>query len=330
MRREARYQDKLALLEEAPTRMPTARDERLDLIFMCCHPALARDARIALTLRSVLGLTTAEIARAFLTSESTLAQRIVRAKRKIVDARIALRRPEPTELVDRLDQALAVVYLVFNEGYLATGGPGPARRDLMLEADRLASEFARALPDQPDALGLLAMIHLHLARADSRFDERGRMILLEDQDRSRWDRARIADAVRLLDRAGAMKQPGPYQVQAAIAALHAEAPSWSATDWPRIRRLYDALVAMTGSPVVRLNRAIALREVAGAEAAPREADGLAAGLDRYHLLHATRAELLRDLGRRDEAHEADRRALELTENPAERALLEERIASAET
>jgi RNA polymerase sigma-70 factor (ECF subfamily) len=230
-------------------------------------------------------------------------------------------------MAERLEQVLAAIYLVFNEGYLATGPERAIRRDLMTEAEWLASEIARALPHEPEALGLLALIRLHLARIDARFDERGRMVLLKDQDRSRWDRGGIAAAVRLLGRAGAMRRPGPYQLQAAIAAVHAEAPSWSATDWPQILRLYDALLALTDSPVVALNRAIALREVAGADAALREVEALAGDLDRYHLFHATRAELLRDLGRRDEAREADRRALELTDNPAERALLQERIGS---
>ena len=305
--------------------MTSATDERLDLIFTCCHPALARDAQVALTLRSVLGLTTAEIARAFLVSEATLAQRIVRAKRKIVDARISFRAPAPDELAERLDEVLAVLYLVFNEGYLASGPDRAARRDLAEEAEWLASLVVRLLPAEPEALGLLALMRLHLARADARFDERGRLVLLRDQDRGRWDRTRVADAVALIERAGALRHPGPYQLQAAIAALHTESPSWAATDWAQIVRLYDLLAAMTGSPVVRLNRAIALREVAGPEPALREVDPLAADLGGYHLFHATRAELLRDLGRRDEARAADLRALELTDNPAERALLEERL-----
>jgi RNA polymerase sigma-70 factor (ECF subfamily) len=306
--------------------MTTDTDERLDLIFTCCHPALAQDAQIALTLRAVVGLTTAEVARAFLVSEAALAQRIVRAKRKIVDAHISLRRPEPAELPERLASVLAVIYLVLNEGYLASGPERAARRDLADEAEWLATLVARLLPDEPEALGLLALIRLHLARTDARFDERGRMVLLRDQDRSRWDHAKIADAAGLIERAGRMRRPGPYQLQAAIAAVHAEAPSWDGTDWPQIVSLYDALLAMTGSPVVRLNRAIALRELAGPEGAMRELGALAQELDGYHLFHATRAELLRDLGRTDEARAADRRALELTENPAERALLEERIA----
>ena len=326
MRREQRYQRKLALLEEGPPAMTAGPDERLDLIFACCHPALAREAQIALTLRAVVGLTTAEIARAFLVSEATLAQRIVRAKRKIVDASISFRRPDPSELADRLGQVLAVIYLVLNEGYLASGPERATRRDLVDEAEWLASLVAGLLPDEPEPLGLLALARLHSSRAEGRFDGRGRMILLRDQDRSRWDRAKIADAGRLIERAAHMGRPGPYQLQAAIAAVHAEAASWAETDWPQIVRLYDALVAMTGSPVVRLNRAVALREVAGPDLALREVNALAEDLDAYHLFHATRAELLRDLGRPEDAREADRRALALTENPAERALLEERIA----
>ena len=342
LRRETRYRQKLAILEEEArtavadpadvrdrSMATTAADERLELIFTCCHPALSRDAQVALTLRSVLGLTTSEIARAFLVPEATLAQRIVRAKRKIVDANISFRAPEPSELPERLEQVLAVLYLVFNEGYLSTGPDRPARRDLADDAEWLTSLLATLVPDEPEVLGLLALMRLHLSRASARFDERGRIVLLRDQDRSRWDRRRIAEGVALIERAGRIRRPGPYQLQAAVAAVHAEARAWETTDWSQILRLYDALLAMTRSPVVRLNRAIALREVAGSEAALREVDGLADELDRYHLLHATRAELLRDLGRADEARDADRRALELTENPAERALLQRRIASGE-
>ncbi|MGH2379542.1 MAG: RNA polymerase sigma factor [Candidatus Limnocylindria bacterium] len=338
LRRETRYRQKLAVLEEEASRAvvdPTAAegmasmqtDDRLELIFTCCHPALSREAQVALTLRSVAGLTTPEIARAFLIPEATLAQRIVRAKRKIVDAGITFKAPETRELPQRLGEVLAVLYLVFNEGYLSSGPERAARRDLAEDAEWLASLVVRLLADEPEALGLLALMRLHLSRAATRFDERGRIVLLKDQDRSRWDRARISGAVELLARAGAIRRPGPYQLQAAIAAVHAEATSWDATDWPQILRLYDALLAASaGSPVVRLNRAIALRQVAGPEHALREIDAIAADLDRYHLLHAARAELLRDLGRADEAREADRRALELTGNPAERELLEERIA----
>lgn len=339
LRRETRYRQKLAVLEEEAARAvvdPAAprsegmasvqADDRLELIFTCCHPALSRDAQVALTLRSVLGLTTPEIAKAFLVPEATLAQRIVRAKRKIAEAGITFRAPEPRELPERLDQVLAVLYLVFNEGYLSSRSDRAARRDLAEDAEWLASLLASLVPDEPEVLGLLALMRLHLARASARFDEHGRLVLLRDQDRSRWDRRRIDDGIRLVERAGALKRPGPYQLQAAIAAVHAEAPAWEATDWPQILRLYDALLAASGgSPVVRLNRAIALRQVAGPELALCEVDAIADDLDRYHLLHATRAELLRDLGRADDARDADRRALELTDNPAERALLEERI-----
>jgi RNA polymerase sigma factor (sigma-70 family) len=338
LRRATRYREKLALLEEEASRTAfdptevraramatTDTDDRLELIFTCCHPALSREAQIALTLRSVLGLTTEEIARAFLIPEATLAQRIVRAKRKIVDAGISFRTPEPSELSERLQEVLTVLYLVFNEGYLSSGSERAARRDLAEDAEWLSSLIARLLPSEPEALGLLALMRLHAARADARFDDRGRIVLLKDQDRSRWDHRRIDEGVRLIERAAAMERPGPYQLQAAITAVHAQAASWEATDWPRILRLYDTLLALTGSPVVRLNRAIALRQVAGSESALREVDAIAEDLDRYHLVHATRAELLRDLGRPDEARDADRRALELTDNPAERALLEERI-----
>jgi len=339
LRRATRYREKLALLEEEASRTAveptdvragamatTDTDDRLELIFTCCHPALSREAQVALTLRSVLGLTTPEIAHAFLVPEATLAQRIVRAKRKIVDAGISFRAPEPAELPQRLHEVLTVLYLVFNEGYLASGPDRASRRDLAEDAEWLTSLVARLLPNEPEVLGLLALMRLHAARADARFDERGRLVLLKYQDRSRWERRRIEAGVDLIERAGAMKRPGPYQLQAAIAAVHSEAPTWKATDWPQILRLYDGLLGMTGSAVVRLNRAIALRQVAGPEHALREVDAIAEELDRYHLLHATRAELLRDLGRPNEARDADRRALELTDNPAERALLEERIA----
>jgi RNA polymerase sigma factor (sigma-70 family) len=326
LRREARYRAKLGLLEEVPPAVTVTTDERLDLIFTCCHPALAREAQVALTLRAVLGFTTSEIARAFLVTEATLAQRIVRAKRKIVEAKIALRLPAPDELADRLAEVLTVLYLVFNEGYLSSSGERASRRDLAEDAEWLTRLVVHLLPGEPEAIGLLALMELHLSRAEARFGESGRMVLMRDQDRSRWDRARIRRAEDLIERAARMGRPGAYQIQADIAAAHARSRSWDATDWPQILRLYDALVAMTGSPVVQLNRAIALREVAGAEIALHETDALTDELDAYYLFHATRAELLRDLGRGEEARDADRRALELTKNPAERALLEERIA----
>ena len=326
LRREARYRDKLAQLQEAPMlETPTHGDERLELIFACCHPALPRESQVALTLRSVVGLTTAEIARAFVTPEATIAQRLVRAKRKIAEAGIPMRVPEADELPDRLAEILGVLYLMFNEGYVASASP--ERRDLAEDARWLAQLIVRLMPDEPEAIGLLALMTLQLARAVARFSADGRLVLLEDQDRSRWDARAIVEGVRLLERAGRMRRTGPYQVQAAIAACHAEARSWSETDWTQIVMLYEGLVRMTGSAIVRLNRAIALSHVAGAERALAEVDALKDELDRYHLYHATRAALLRDLDRADDARDADRRALALTENPAERALLIERIGA---
>ncbi len=324
-RREARYWQKLALLESSPV-ADAARevDDRLRLIFTCCHPALAREAQLALTLRAVLGLTTAEIARAFLTSEATIAQRIVRAKRKIVAAGIPYRVPEGAELHARLDGVLTVLYLLFNEGYLATAGEG-ARRDLVADAVWLAGLLVRLLPDAPEALGLLALMQLHQARAAARFDAVGGLVLLRDQDRGRWDQAAIGAASALVVQALEQRRPGPYQIQAAIAACHAEAPTWAATDWPQICLLYGQLVRLDPSPVVRLNCAIAWRYLAGPAAALAVIDTLAPDLARYHLYHATRADLLRALDRPDEARTADAQALTLTTNAAERALLEARL-----
>jgi len=327
LRRETRYREKVAQLEETPmTPTSSMPDERLELIFTCCHPALAREAQLALTLRSVAGLTTAEIARAFLQTEATVAQRLVRAKRKIVDAKIPFRVPEGHELPDRVGEVLAVLYLMFNEGYLATGSRGATDRDLATEAEWLTSLLARLMPDEPEVLGLLALMRFNLARADARFDGQGDLVLLRDQDRSKWDRGLIDETFLLVGRYLRMRGPGPYQLQALIAGAHADAKSWDTTRWPDILRSYDALLAISDSPVIRLNRAIALWHVHGAEQAYIELFALAEDLDRYHLYHATRAELLRALGRADEARAADRRALELTENPAERALLSARLA----
>ena len=325
LRREARYRDKLALLQEEPMqRSPAGGDDRLELIFACCHPALPRESQVALTLRSVLGMTTAQIARAFVTPEATIAQRLVRAKRKIADSGIPMRVPDQSELPDRLAEILAVLYLLFNEGYVASASA--ERRDLAEDARWLAELLVRLMPDEPEAIGLQALMVLHLARAAARFTTEGRLVLLQDQDRGLWDRPAIARGVGLLERAGRMRRSGPYQVQAAIAACHAEATAWAATDWTQILMLYEGLVRMTGSAVVRLNRAIALSHVAGPARALEDIDALSVELGRYHLFHATRAALLRDLGRPDEAREADRRALGLTENPAERTLLMERIS----
>jgi RNA polymerase sigma-70 factor (ECF subfamily) len=324
-RREENLRKKVALLESAPLPAHVEVDDRLRLIFTCCHPALAREAQVALTLRAVLGLTTAEIARAFLTSEATVAQRIVRAKRKIVTAHIPYSVPEQHELPERLNEALGVLYLLFNEGYLSHGEDAAVRRDLMQDAEWLTSLLARLLARQPEALGLLALIRLHRARSAARFSPGGQLILLRDQDRSLWDRKAIESAAYLLKCALRMRAPGQYQLQAAIAACHAEAPSWEATDWHEIWALYGVLYGLAPSPIVALNRAIALWRVRGPEDALAAADALSGELDGYHLFHATRAELLRTLGRTAEAADADILARSLTMNPAERELLSLRL-----
>ena len=326
-RRRSHYQQLLEATPVEPPAAPGEPDDRLRLIFTCCHPALPREGQLALTLRAVLGLTTAEIARGFLSSEAAVAQRIVRVKRKIVEAKIPYVMPGAGEIAARLDEVLRVLYLLFNEGYLATGGAA-ARRDLAEDAEWLAGLLARLLPEQPEAVGLLVLIRLHRAREAARFGPEGRLVLLRDQDRRRWDRAAITAAVAMLERASHIRRPGPYQIQAAIAACHAEAASWEATDWPQILALYDVLLRFDPSPVVALNRAVALRQVAGPAAALSAVDALAAALDRYHVFHATRAELLRALGRPEEAREADLRAIALTANPAERVLLQDRLSGA--
>ena len=322
LRRDRRYAEKVALLERSTLGSdPAETDDRLRLIFTCCHPALAQEAQVALTLRAVAGFTTQEIAAAFLVTETTMAQRIVRAKRKIVAANIPYRVPEGAELPARVDAVLAVLYLMFNEGYLSLGAVAGMRRDLADDALWLASLVSRLMPNQPEALGLMALMKLHLARSRARFDAAGEMVLLPDQDRSLWDHAAIADAIALLGRAAAMSATGPYQLQAAIAAVHAEARSWDETDWQQIVALYDALLRLVDTPVVRLNRAVAVARLSGPEMALGEVNDLALALRGYHLFHATRAELLDELGEKALAREARLRALELCQNPAERALL---------
>ena len=333
LRRHARYRERMQQLTREATEIdtgvntggPMEADDRLRLLFTCCHPALSREAQVALTLRTIGGLETPAVARAFLVPEATIAQRLVRAKRKIRDANIPYRVPEAAELPDRLGEVLSVLYLIFNEGYLASDGGVPERRELARDAEWLTSLVARLMPDEPEVLGLLALMRLHLARAAARFGADGGLVLLRDQDRSTWDRPAIDDAVALLDRAGRMRRPATYQLQAAILAAHATAPSWEATPWIGIVALYDALYALEPTPVVGLNRALALAERDGPEAGLRELEPLTDRLGGYHLLHAARGEMLRRLGRTDEARAADTRALELTDNPAEQRLLEKRI-----
>jgi RNA polymerase sigma-70 factor (ECF subfamily) len=299
-------------------------DDRLRLIFTCCHPALRMDARVALTLRTLGGLTTGEIARAFLVAEPAMAQRIVRAKRKIAAAAIPYRVPPPDLLPERLPGVLAVLYLVFNEGYSATSGP-LVRLDLCDEAIRLTRVLVALMPGQAEAVGLMALMLLQHSRRHARTDERGDLVLLEEQDRSRWDHDMIDEGLATLDAAIAQRRPGPYQVQAAIAALHARAPRAEDTDWPQIAALYGRLVELTPSPVVELNRAVAVAMADGPARGLPLVEGLAEELEAYHLFHSARADLLRRLDRPEEAGEAYRRALELATNASERAYLRRRL-----
>ena len=298
-----------------------ADDELLSLAFACCHPALSTDAQVALTLRAVCGLTTGQIAAAFLVTEPAMSQRILRARKTLSGLNAPVTIPDPDDLADRLAQVLAVVYLVFNEGYLASSGREPARRDLAAQAIALTRTLHRLMPREPEVLGLLALLLLHESRAKARFDGWGRLIRLKDQDRAKWDKRLADEAAAHLDRAIALRRAGPYQVQAAIAALHAEAPSYEETDWRQIRLLYSRLQQLAPSPVVLLNRAVATRYAIGAEQALAEIEPLSADLDGYHLFHALRAALLATLGRQPEADKVRERALALAANPAERDLL---------
>jgi RNA polymerase sigma-70 factor (ECF subfamily) len=300
--------------------------ELLGLIFACCHPALPRGSQIALTLRVVCGLTVAEIAAAFLVTEPAMAQRLSRARKALRDTGSAVRVPDPDQLGSRLDEVLAVIYLVFNEGYLASAGRTPARRDLAAQAVALNRLLHTLMPRGPEVLGLLALLLLHESRAATRFDGWGRLVRLQDQDRARWDRSLIDEAAGLLARAMALHCPGPYQIQATIALIHALAPGYDQTDWRQIRELYDRLHLLTPSPVVRLNQAVATRFAIGPDAALAEVEPLAGPLDGYRLFHAVRAELLTDLGRPAEARAANERALALAANPAERELLARRLS----
>ena len=332
-RRQARLAEILPELarhaseEEAPAAPELIQDDELRLIFICCHPALSPDARTALTLREIGGLTTEEIARAYLVPAPTIAQRIVRAKSRIRDEAIPYEVPGRAELPARLDSALQVIYLIFNEGYAATDGPSLTRADLSAEATRLG-RLVVDLMAEPEAIGLLALMLLHEARRAARLDAAGDIILLDDQDRSLWNGRLIAQAQALIDQALASRRAGPYLLQAAIAALHAEAPSFDDTDWTQVVALYDVLHRLGPSPVVALNRAaaIGMRDGPQAGLAAIEAAMGQGGLDNYHLAHAARADMQRRLGLASQAGASYRRALELARQPAERRFLAARLA----
>jgi RNA polymerase sigma factor (sigma-70 family) len=327
------YEAALGAIDESPDSMdPEAiPDDRLRLIFICCHPGLPEDSRVALTLRLVGGLSTAEIARAFLVPEPTIAQRLVRAKRTIRERNLSYELPEGPDLTARLPAVLAVIYLIFNEGYAAHEGDALVRHDLCQEALRLGRTLAELMPHEPEVLGLLALMEIQASRTSTRTDADGNLVLLADQDRSRWDRAQIARGLAALDLAGPIERAGAYQLQAAIAACHARAVSWETTDWPAIVADYQALAEVAPSPVIDLNRAVAIGLARGPEAGLAALDAIdGAALRGYHLLPAARADFLRRLGRPTEAAAEYRRALALADNARERTFLATRLAACES